>query len=387
MKIDSKKETKEMKIQAVNTRVRKSNFELLRIVAMIMIIAHHFATHGIQHDLEGSAAYVLWRDGSVLNKIVDCLYAPGGRIGVGIFFMLTGYFLINKHSFSIKKIVLESMFYGIFNSVIYVILLCIGMYPMPNGSKVNSILIPITLAIFNPVTGDVWWFVSAYVLLVFLLPFLNNLLNSFTKEGYIIFLAVFWIIVYSIGALGTPYFYIITGILFYSIGGFLRLFGRKTEPERRILFIALFIAFWVIDAYCIYLNTSNISIYSRIKYLLIAQTQISICWPVCAISLFKLFESIDIRSNELINKIASTTFGIYLIHDFGPFRYFIWDKIFRVDVLYTKQLFSFYAFLVVIIIFIVCSVIDMMRQLIFEPKMICISTFLMNRFKKIYLRR
>ncbi len=375
-----------MKIQAVNTRVRKSNFELLRIVAMLMIIAHHFATHGIQHDLEGSAAYVLWRNGSVVNKIVDCLYAPGGRIGVGIFFMLTGYFLINKHSFSIKKIVLESMFYGIFNSVIYVILLCIGMYPMPNGSKVNSILIPITLAIFNPVTGDVWWFVSAYVLLVLLLPFLNNLLNSFTRKGYVIFLAVFWIIVYSIGALGTPYFYIITGILFYSIGGFLRLFGRKKKSEKKIFLIILFIAFWVIDAYCIYLNTSNISIYSRIKYLLIAQTQISICWPVCAISLFKLFESIDIRSNELINKIASTTFGIYLIHEFGPFRSLIWYKILNVDLLYANRLFPLFAFLVVLIVFILCSIIDMIRQLIFEPKMLQLANSLIDRFKRKYMR-
>lgn len=89
MKIDSKKETKEMKIQAVNTRARKSNFELLRIVAMLMIIAHHFASHGIQHDLDGNVTYVIWRSGSFINKISDCLYAPGGKIGVyvnGIFF-------------------------------------------------------------------------------------------------------------------------------------------------------------------------------------------------------------------------------------------------------------------------------------------------------------
>jgi peptidoglycan/LPS O-acetylase OafA/YrhL len=92
---------------AAKVRTRKSNFELLRVIAMIMIIAHHFAGHGIQHDLEGSTAYVIWRNGSLLNKIVDCLFAPGGKIGVGIFFMLTGYFLINKRSFSLKKIFLE----------------------------------------------------------------------------------------------------------------------------------------------------------------------------------------------------------------------------------------------------------------------------------------
>lgn len=293
--------------------------------------------------------------------------------------------MINEHSFSLKKIVLESTFYGVFNSIVYIILLFVGIYPMPNG-KVDSILIPILLAVFNSATGGVWWFVSAYVLLMFLLPFLNKLLNCFTKEGYLIFLVVFWLIVYSIGALGSPYLYVITGILFYSIGGFVRLFGKKAESGRRVFLIVLFLIFWVIDAYCIYLNALNISIYSRIKCLLISQMQISICWPICAVSLFKFFESIDIGSNELINKIASTTFGIYLIHEFGPFRSLIWYKILNVDLLYANRLFPLYAFLVVMFVFIVCSVIDRIRQLIFEPKMLQLANSLIDRFKRKYIR-
>ncbi|MQM73061.1 MAG: acyltransferase [Eubacteriaceae bacterium] len=370
---------------AAKVRTRKSNFELLRVIAMIMIIAHHFAGHGIQHDLEGSTAYVIWRNGSLLNKIVDCLFAPGGKIGVGIFFMLTGYFLINKRSFSLKKIVLEGAFYGLINSIIYIILLYVGVLPMPE-SKVNSILIPIMLAVFNPATGGVWWFISAYVMLILLLPFFNKLLNRFTKEGYFIFLVIFWIIWYSIGSLGTPYYYVTTAIFFYSIGGFIRLFGKKIESKRRIFLIVFFIIFWVIDAYCIYLNALNISTFSRIKYLLISQVQISICWPVCAVSSFKLFESINIGSQELINKIASTTFGIYLIHEFGPFRSLIWDKIFKVDLLYASRWFPLYAFLVVIVVFIVGSAIDMVRQVLFEPKMLQTATTLINQFKIKYMR-
>lgn len=372
-------------MKAVNTRARKSNFELLRIVAMLMIIAHHFASHGIQHDLDGNAAYVIWRNGSFINKISDCLYAPGGKIGVGIFFMITGYFLINKYSFSLKKVVLESTFYGVFNSIIYIVFLCAGVLPMPEN-KINSILIPTVLALFNPAIGGVWWFISAYVMLILLLPFLNRILNNFTQKGYLIFLVVFWIILYSIGSLGTPYSSVMMGIFFYSIGGFVRLFGKRIESKRLIIFISVFVVFWVIDAYCIYLNASNISIFSGVKVLIINQIQISICWPVCAILLFKIFESIDIDSQELVNKIASTTFGVYLIHDFGPFRYFIWEKIFRVDVLYTKQLFPLYAFLVVITIFIVCSGIDMVRQALIEPKMLQISTSLINRFKRKYMK-
>lgn len=29
--------------------LRESNFELLRIIAMLMIVAHHFIVHGVMH--------------------------------------------------------------------------------------------------------------------------------------------------------------------------------------------------------------------------------------------------------------------------------------------------------------------------------------------------
>jgi hypothetical protein len=123
-----------------------------------------------------------------------------------------------------------------------------------------------------------------------------------------------------------------------------------------------------------------------IKNLFFNQIQTSLCWPICAISMFKLFASINIGFNEIINKIASTTFGIYLIHDFVPFRYLIWNKLLKVDLLYSNRLFPLYALLVVIAVFIVCSGIDMVRQALIEPKMLQISTSLINRFREKYMK-
>lgn len=375
-------------LHTTNVRARKSNFELLRIFAMLMIIAHHFASHGVLHVLEGNAAYLTWRNGRPLNKIISCLYAPGGKIGVGIFFMMTGYFMINKHSFSLKKVVLESSFYGLINSIIYIICLRLGVYPIPE-SKVSAVLIPTILAIFNPATGGVWWFVSAYVMLILLLPFFNRLLNCFTKKGYFIFLVIFWIIWYSIGSLGAPFYNVAIGIFFYCIGGYIRIYEKKTKFRRKIILFSFFIIFWIFDAYCIYANASIASIFlnsSAIKNLFFNQIQTSLCWPICAISMFKLFASINIGFNEIINKIASTTFGIYLIHDFVPFRYLIWNKLLKVDLLYSNRLFPLYALLVVIAVFIVCSGIDMVRQALIEPKMLQISTSLINRFREKYMK-
>lgn len=75
-----------------NTRL--SNFELLRIVTIFMIIMHHFCIHGI--ILNG------WEIGiSTLNHINNFIllfFYFGGQIGINIFLLLTGFFLINHKS-------------------------------------------------------------------------------------------------------------------------------------------------------------------------------------------------------------------------------------------------------------------------------------------------
>lgn len=54
---------------------RQSNLEILRIIAMIMIVAHHFAVHG-------GLNYT--RDNITVNRLWIQLLAIGGEIGVNI---------------------------------------------------------------------------------------------------------------------------------------------------------------------------------------------------------------------------------------------------------------------------------------------------------------
>lgn len=371
------------------TKTRQSNFELLRIIAMLIIVAHHFAVHGIQHVLDGDMAYVTWAKGRAVNKIFTCLLVPGGKIGVGIFFMITGYFLISKHSFSLKKVVLQSAFYGVINSIIYVCLLYFGYIPMP-ANKTSSVLVPIILAVFNPATGGTWWFISAYFLLILLLPFINKFLNKFNQKGYLIFLIVCWILWYSIGSLGAPYFNIAIGVFFYGVGGFIRLFGKKAKRRKRFFFLLIFIIVWVIDAYCVYKNAyylmGDINTRTNLIILLYNQLQTSFCWPICAICVFKILESIDIGTNQIINQVAGTTFGIYLIHEFGLFKSFIWNNLLKVDVLYLNYLFPLYAIIIVFFVFIVCSVIEKIRQILFEPTILRVATSVINKFNDKYTK-
>lgn len=102
---------------------RQSNFELLRIVAMLMIVASHLACHGVQHVLDENIAYAAYNSGSLANKIFTSFLNPAGTAGVALFFMITGFFLCRKEKGSIKKVALEAAFYSVVLGIAFLITL------------------------------------------------------------------------------------------------------------------------------------------------------------------------------------------------------------------------------------------------------------------------
>ena len=102
------------------SKQRQSNIELLRIIAMLMIIAHHFSVHGgFQYSTDDLTINYLW-----INFI-----AIGGKIGVNIFVLISGYFLINAVGFNVNKLV--KLWIQIFS---YSIL----FYIIPESVKLNA---------------------------------------------------------------------------------------------------------------------------------------------------------------------------------------------------------------------------------------------------------
>lgn len=67
--------------------------DLLRIVAMLMIVAHHFSLHsGIEFEAICS------------NSVFMSVMALGGKTGVNIFILITGFYSIGKNKVKGKKI-------------------------------------------------------------------------------------------------------------------------------------------------------------------------------------------------------------------------------------------------------------------------------------------
>ncbi len=160
-------------------KVRSSNFELLRIVAILLIILFHVQIHGpLQHINDG-----FFTD-PIINKrlLILEIATPFGMIGNGLFLMISGYFLAGRPTVDIakiaKKLLLSVGFVTILLTIAStVIITCIEHEPgRLQYAGVN---------LYN----DSWWFMGYYMfVLVIAATFLNGFLQKCDQKKYLAFL-------------------------------------------------------------------------------------------------------------------------------------------------------------------------------------------------------
>lgn len=119
------KEIRKVEEQVITeNKMRESNFELLRIIAMMFIFVYHYINYG---GILNVGSYTI-------NKLIALFLYSGGRVGVNIFILIMGYFMINS-KFKIKK-VFKMMFQVFFYSVILAIL---SVYRLNSNFEATSI--------------------------------------------------------------------------------------------------------------------------------------------------------------------------------------------------------------------------------------------------------
>lgn len=336
-----------------NYTTRESGFELMRIVAMLMIIAHHLSLHGVLNS-------GVYDSGDTTNKILTQFYFPGGETGVGLFFMLTGYFLINSNKKrNITKLLLQIAFYGILLA-----LLALYFYRGKEGMTTEALSFATV-----PISSAKWWFVSYYVLLLLIAPQLNGLLRKLNKKGFLLLLLMLCVFEYLIQwMLATPLLRISMAVFFYSLGAYLRNFELRVS---KIILVAVVVASW--------------SFYALAQYFKIPFSFMmgKICVVACCISLFMLFKKMDIHS-KAINLVATTTLGIYMIHDNNILRNIIWNDIFKIPSNYASDWYWLLSLSAIISVFVIGMAIDYLRQLLLEQHLLK-SAELFKKFTNNYL--
>ena len=145
---------------------RNSNLEIYRIICMFLIVVHHYALHGFSNlNLDFS-----------FNKIILDILTLGGKIGLSGFILISGYFMINsKFTFTkFLKILGQVLFYSITFLTLFATILE-PVRPIGMNQILKSIL---------PITFSAYWFITNYILLMILSPFINKLVFSLSKNRF-----------------------------------------------------------------------------------------------------------------------------------------------------------------------------------------------------------
>jgi len=322
-----------------NVKIRNSNLELLRIFSMALIIMHHYAVHS---SLE------------TVSPVIHQVLLWGGKIGVMSFLLITGYFQINSNFKSKKlfKLILQVWFYS------YIFLLLLFLFNRDILTFNNKIFL-----IF-PLVSKNYWFISIYVFLYILTPFLNKIIRSLSKNTFKHFIVLFVIYFFGIKTFvygnAIEFFESVLGFMFfYFLGAYIRLY--KINFFEKLKWKNIVLAFLII-LFLVSLNVINVrflsnyfidnSLFNHLRsYIsLISTYQIgSMFTLVASISIFHFFKNLNIKNNKFINFIASTTFGCYLIHDNTVNRPFLWKNLFDMNIVMVgnlKTLLSSNAFII-----------------------------------------
>lgn len=111
--------TAPVNLTATTKKVRSSNFELLRILAMFLIINFHLTLYGVIHPITQGSTEYFNHPAVYLKLFILYTVRPWGKIGVALFVIISGYFMVKKGSsvnlFSTaKKLFLHLAFASIF---------------------------------------------------------------------------------------------------------------------------------------------------------------------------------------------------------------------------------------------------------------------------------
>lgn len=342
-------------------KLRDSKYELLRIIAMFLIVLHHSIIHGV---FDTSLSNIV---ANPINTEVLTILESGGKIGVFLFVLITGYFMSDSH-ISIKKLVklwLPIFFWSVF--------LCLVISPIAdNGLKIKYIVKSLFPIIFNK-----YWFMTAYFFMYLLIPFLNVIVQTVnTKIKIILFILLgLVLIVSSVGTTTeiTTFFgedagsMLLNFCIVYCWGGLIKKYKDKISKENisRILFIIIFIQLVIIQIlFILFFKTQNVFIWKLIKQFVIGPWTLGIVVIACLC--FIQFNNFSLKYNKWINKVATTTFGIYLISDNNYVRGWLWHEVFHTNTMLDKPYIIGYLILISVLVFIICSILEYFRKKAFS---------------------
>lgn len=322
---------------------RQSNIELLRIVAMVMIVASHFVVHGgFKYENEIS-----------LNSVWITFFGSGGKLGVDIFLLISGYFSVTSKRFRYSRVIrlwLQGFFYAV------------GIYLALILTKAIKFKTVDFLLNFIPVSAQIWWFLTCFFIITLLSPLLHRMYRSLSQSTFkkaLAVMTVFWILMYTVLNLNGFANELVSMFYMYSIGAYIRLWRDEKKNRPVVCILSAIVIMLLSCGLTIGVKQIVTEDYKRFVANYFGSTSLFVA--AAAVLLFIGFKNIRIGEIKWLNAIAAATFGVYLIHEDPYMRGVLWSRIFKTTSHAHSSDLIFISLWVTAAVFAACIVIELLR--------------------------
>ena len=273
---------------------RQSNFELLRIVLMLLIIAGHVTMYsGKLKDL-GTTDYYLT---NFLRSFT--------MVAVNAFVLLTGYFGTKRNWKKLMKLDLRVCFY---TWVGFALAVTFGIHTI-NATKDIQLLFP--------VISKQYWYTTIYFVLCIFSPYLNVFLENVSEKmlkdaiyiggGVLYIVATFCFLINANQIVMDAGYGIVNFVYLYCLGYYIRHY--YVDRHGAAFYIGMYLLA-CLSTFAVNEGMSRIMGFyfnSMISYN-------TIFTLVGSIGLFMCFKHLETKKNRFITWLAKHSFSVYLIH-------------------------------------------------------------------------
>ena len=339
---------------------RLANIELLRIVAMLMVVMLHYLGKGeLLPDMKinmGIQEYIAW--------ILESL----SIVAVNAYVLISGYFLVESEfkCGKLVKIVLQVLFYTI---LITLIAFAFGLVTKEELGVYNLIvqLFPFQL--------EQYWFMTSYLVLYLLSPILALGVKSLTKKQLqviILFFLAFMCVEKSVLPVQIVFdkhgYDALWFVALFLVAAYIRLYGIKFLEKK-----------WI--AICLYLGACSLvfieNLLISVVYEKTGELGHLIGTPyhynhigvfLASVGMFMWFLNIKIKEGfmtKVICAVAPYTLGVYLLHEHVYVRY-LWPKWLKAGSAENVWQFLLMTFGSVFLVFCAGIFVDFIRSLLFK---------------------
>lgn len=308
-----------------SAKPRMVNLEVLRCIAMMMVVVlHYLGKGGLLPSLAG--------EGMSGTGIAAWILEAFCIVAVNVYMMISGYFLCSS---SFKPSRLLQLWLQVWSYSVVVGLLAVFTGILPASEADTHYF----LTLLFPVSMDHYWFMTAYVFLYLLLPFLGAGVRRMSKRqlqlALALLLGVFCVVKTVVPArmeTDAKGYDCLWYVCVFLTAAYIRRFGTgllKSKARAWGLYVAACLGI-VAEAFIfrwIYLRTGSLGLILNISY------EYNHLLPfLAAVGFFCAFLQVQASGKPagLLAKAAPYTLGVYLLHENMGVRYG-WQNWFGAD--------------------------------------------------------